>query len=68
MKVKEIAEAKGISMTRLHNRSEVAYSTVRNVFRNPYTEITLSTLARLSETLEVPSCDLIEDEDTPPQP
>jgi DNA-binding Xre family transcriptional regulator len=61
LRVKEIAEAKGVSMTRLHLRSEIAYTTVRKVFRNPYTDITLVTLARLAEALGVPSSELIED-------
>jgi len=50
-------------MTRLHHKSEVAYTTIRAIFRDPHTEITLHTLARLAEALGVPSADLIEDED-----
>ena len=65
LKVREIARQKSISMTRLHTRSEVAYNTVRKVWRDPYAEITLTTLGRLAEALEVPTCDLIEDEDVP---
>ncbi len=61
LKVKEVAEQKGMSMTRLHLRSEIAYTTVRKIFRNPYTDITLITLARLAEALGVPSAELIED-------
>ena len=50
-----------MSMTKLHKRSDVAYTTIRAVFRNPYAEITLTTLARLGEALGVPSSELIED-------
>lgn len=63
LKVKEIAAQKGMSMTRLHHKSEVSYTTIRNVVRNPYTEVTLTTLARLSEALGVPTTSLIEDVD-----
>lgn len=61
LRVKEVAQQKGMSMTRLHHRSEVAYTTIRAVFRNPHTEVTLTTLARLAEALDVPTAELIED-------
>lgn len=54
-------------MTKLHTRSEVAYSTIKKVFYDPYAEITLTTLARLGEVLGVPSSELIEDEEEPDQ-
>lgn len=63
MRVKEIATSKGISMTKLHKRSDVAYSVVRLVFRNPYTEVTLTTVARLGEALGVSTAELLEDVD-----
>ena len=62
LRIKEVATERGMSMTKLHHRSEVAYSTIRAVMRDPYTEITLTTLARLADALGVPSRDLIEDE------
>lgn len=61
LKVKEVSEEKGVSMTRLHTRSEVSYNTIRRLFRDPYVEITTTTLARLAEALGVSSCELIED-------
>ena len=48
-------------MTKLHTRSEVAYSTIRKIFRDPYTDITLITLHRLAEVLGVETRDLLED-------
>ena len=63
LRVREIAQKKGISRTRLHHDSEVAYTTIRTVFRDPYDDgITLHTLARLAEALGVPTSELIEDE------
>ena len=48
-------------MTKLSQRSEVAYNTVRKLFRDPYAEVTLSTLRRLADVLGVSTKDLIED-------
>lgn len=61
LRIKEVAAEKGISMTKLHIRSEVAYTTIRKIFRDPYTDITLTTLSKLAEALGVSTKDLIED-------
>ncbi len=61
LRVKEVAASKGISMTKLHIKSEVAYNTIRRIFRDPFVEVTTTTLARLAEALEVSTCELIED-------
>jgi len=65
LRVKEVAEAKGISMYKLHMRSELALSTVKRLFKDPYSEVTVGTLARLGEVLGVPTAELIEDEESP---
>ena len=59
--VKEVAEKKGMSQTKLSHRSEVAYNTVRKLFQNPYAEVTLTTLKRLADALGVSIHDLIEE-------
>jgi DNA-binding Xre family transcriptional regulator len=67
LRIKEVAVRKGISMTKLSQRSEVAYNTVRRLWRDPYTDVTLSTLQRLADVLGVEVNELIEsvsDEDT----
>jgi len=61
LRIKEVAAEKGISMTKLSQRSEVAYNTVRKLMRDPYAEVTLSTLRRLADVLGVSTKDLIED-------
>ena len=48
-------------MTKLHIRSEVAYVTIRKIFRDPYTDITLITLGRLAQALGVETRELLED-------
>ena len=61
LRVKEVAAEKGVSMTKLSQRSEVAYNMVRKLMRDPYAEVTLSTLRRLADVLGVSTKDLIED-------
>ena len=48
-------------MTKLHKQSDVAYSVIRAIFRNPYTEVTLTTVARLGQALGVSTAELLED-------
>ncbi len=60
LRVKEVANKKGISLTKLSQRSEVAYNTVRRIWREPFTDVTLSTLQRLANVLKVDVNELIE--------
>ena len=60
LRVKEVAAEKYISMTKLHKKSDVAYTTVRKIFSDPYTPVSLNTLNRLAKILEVEPMDLIE--------
>jgi DNA-binding Xre family transcriptional regulator len=66
LRVKEIAEAKKISMTRLARIADVDYKTVRKLFRDPYSEIGLVTLDKLSWALHTEPAELIEYKRTPP--
>ena len=60
LRVKEVANEKGVSLTKLSQRSEVAYNTVRRIWREPFTDTTLSTLQRLADVLKVDANELIE--------
>ena len=62
MRIKEVAAEKGMSMTKLSHRSEVAYNTIRKLFRDPYAEVTVTTLRRIAKVLDVSVKDLLEDE------
>lgn len=62
LRIKEVAAEKGMSMTKLSHRSEVAYNTIRKLFKDPYAEVTVTTLRRLADALGVSVRDLIEDE------
>jgi hypothetical protein len=50
-----------MSMTKLHIKSEVAYSTIRRLFRDPFAEVTTTTINRLANALGVPPTHLLED-------
>lgn len=66
LKIKEVAERKGLSQRQLFLRSGVDIRTVRNIFRDPQTNITVETLARLAYVLNCDISLLIESE--PPLP
>lgn len=61
LRIKEAATEKGMSMTRLSHRSEVAYNTIRKLFKDPYAEVTVTTLRRLADALGVSVHELIEE-------
>jgi DNA-binding Xre family transcriptional regulator len=61
LRVKEVAEEKGFSMTKLTHRSELAYNTVRQIYRDPYRHVTYQTLDRLAKALGVQVSDLVEE-------
>jgi DNA-binding Xre family transcriptional regulator len=61
LRVKEVAEEKGLNMTKLSQRSEIAFTTVKSIFRDPYRTLNTDTLRRLAEALEVSVHDLIEE-------
>jgi transcriptional regulator with XRE-family HTH domain len=66
LKIKEIAQQKKISQRQLFLRSGVDIRTVRSIFRDPETNITMETLARLAYVLNCDMSLLIESD--PPLP
>jgi len=63
IRVREIAEQKGISRTKLSRLADTNYKTVDMIWKNPYKEIGTITLERLAKALGVKVIDLIEEED-----
>ncbi len=61
LRVKEVAEAKGISRTRLSRLADTNYKTVNAIFKDPYKEVTTTTLERLAKALGVSVVELIEE-------
>ena len=67
LRVKEVAEAKGISIARLARKADLDNRTVYRVVHDPFAEITTVTLGRLAEALGVSVKDLVEDAPAPTQ-
>jgi DNA-binding Xre family transcriptional regulator len=66
LKIKEVAEAKGISQGKLSRKADIDVKTIRRIYRNPVEIITTETLDKLATALEVNVCELIEQISTPP--
>jgi len=65
LKVKEIAEAKGISRTRLSRLADTNYKTINAVWLDPYKEVTTTTLERIARALGVKVAELFDEDDKP---
>jgi DNA-binding Xre family transcriptional regulator len=61
LRVKEIAEQKGFNMSSLSRAADVNFRTIKNIYRNPYKEVNLSTLSKIAKALGVSTGDLIEE-------
>lgn len=61
LRVKEIAKEKGISMGKLQRDADVAYNTVKRMFKDPYYITTTETLGKLAKALGVTPGELIEE-------
>ncbi len=61
MRVKEVAESKGISMARLGRMADLDPRTMRLIYKDPYRDIAYSTLVKLAKALDVDIAELTED-------
>ncbi len=61
LRVKEVAESKGFNMSSLSRASDVSFNTIKRLWKNPYKEVTTTTLERIARALGVPTRELIED-------
>lgn len=61
LKVREVAEAQGYNMSSLSRRADIPYLTIKRVWKNPFYELKLATIAKIAKALNVRSIDLIED-------
>jgi DNA-binding Xre family transcriptional regulator len=62
LQIKEVAREKHISMRQLHLRSEIALSRIKRLYREPYTEVKIGTLARIADVLDCSISELFEEE------
>ena len=60
LKVREIAEAKKINMSKLSRMADVNYNTIRAIWDNEMKDVTVSTLEKIARALKVDVSDLIE--------
>jgi DNA-binding Xre family transcriptional regulator len=65
LKVKEIAQRKNLSQSRLGRLADIDQGTMRRIFNDPAPNITLETLNRLARALRMHPADLIEYEPDP---
>ncbi len=61
LRVREVAKEKGFSMGRLQRDADVAYNTVKRMFKDPYYITTTETLGKLAKALGVSPGELIEE-------
>ncbi|MFL5705683.1 MAG: helix-turn-helix domain-containing protein [Ktedonobacteraceae bacterium] len=61
LKVREIAESKGINMSKLSRIADVSYNTTQALFHNPRHDVSIYILERIAKALNVKICDLIEE-------
>ncbi|MFL5626460.1 MAG: helix-turn-helix domain-containing protein [Ktedonobacteraceae bacterium] len=64
LRVKEVAEAKGYTISSLSRRSDISIRTIRRLWRQPETIITTETLEKLAIALEVTAAELIQNSDS----
>jgi DNA-binding Xre family transcriptional regulator len=62
LKIKEVAQQKGISQRKLSMLSGVDIRTIQKIYRDPYKIVTTETLDKIALILEVDVSELIETE------
>jgi DNA-binding Xre family transcriptional regulator len=64
VRLREIAQEKGISQSKLMRKADVDIRTIQRLYRDPHTNITLATLEKLAIALECDVCELIVREES----
>ncbi|HET9922279.1 MAG TPA: helix-turn-helix transcriptional regulator [Ktedonobacteraceae bacterium] len=60
LKIREVAQAKGISRTRLSRLADTNYKTINALWNDPYREVTTTTLDKIAKALGVSVTELLE--------
>lgn len=60
LRIKEEAQRKGYSMNSLSRATDISFNTIKRLWKNPYTGVTVETLARIARVLDVSISDLTE--------
>ncbi len=61
LRIREVAEAQKMNMSRLSRRTDISIVTIRKMWRNPDYNPSLATLQKIADVLGVSIKDLIED-------
>lgn len=62
LKIKEVAEMKGVNMAKLSRLADVGYTTTQTLFHDPSHDVSLYILERIAKALDVSICDLIDEQ------
>jgi DNA-binding Xre family transcriptional regulator len=57
LKVKEVAESKGVNRAKLSRQADMSYETVFRIWKDPYHDVSFSVLLKLATAL---NCDIKE--------
>lgn len=61
LRVRELAQVRGIGLSKLSRIADVNYKTVQTIWRDPYHGVNTKTLERIAKALEVSMSELFED-------
>ncbi len=64
IRIREVAEVKGLDIAKLSRRSDVSYKTVWELWNNPDRDVSIRTLEKIAGALDVPVAHLIENGET----
>jgi len=62
LRIKEVAQAKGYTMNSLSRATDISFNTIKRLWRNPYSGVTVETLSKIAKVLNVSISDLTEEE------
>ena len=60
LKVKKIADSRGINMAKLSRMADINYNTIRAIYDNPNRDVAVTTLEKIAKALKVEITDLYE--------
>lgn len=61
LRIKDVAIAKGYNQSSLARDAQIGFTTVKRLFRDPYHDVSISTLDKIARALGVSIHDLIEE-------
>ena len=60
LRIKELAEERGLNMSSLSRASDVSFTTIKRYFKKPYSYAMTETLEKIARALKVEVGDLVE--------